>query len=166
MKFLFLLVLAAFSSVCGFSQKESFGLLKFNIPTTWQQQTRMEFTTFLNPNPEATLHEIMCFSPEASAPKIDSSFKSEWSRLLPNAGTPLTPKPKKRASFSGLNYAENGAEADIEGKKQFVQLYVFAVDNRVQSFILVAESLEAFKKLREEIAAFLDSVDTIKKRKD
>ena len=166
MKYLFLVALTSLSCIAGFSQKESLGLLKFNIPGTWQKQVRMEFTSFLNPNPDAALHEIMGFPPEAAAPKIDSSFKNEWNRLLPKAGTPVTPKPKKRASFSGLSYAENGAETEIEGKKQFVQLYVFAVDKEVQSFILVAEDLAAFKKLREEIAAFLDSVDTIKKRKD
>jgi hypothetical protein len=166
MKFLFLLILASLSGIIGFSQKASFGLLKFNIPATWQQQTRMEFTTYMNPNPEAALHEIMCFAPEDAAQKIDSSFKNEWTRLLPKAGTPVTPKPKRRASYSGLNYAENGAETEIEGKKQFVQLYVLVVDKQVQSFILITDSLAEFKKLREEIAGFIDSVDPIKKRKD
>ena len=39
------------------------------------------------------------------------------------------------------------------------------MEKEVQSFILVADNLAAFKKLREEISTFLDSVDTIKKRK-
>ena len=167
MKFFVSALFAVTLSLPCFSQKESLGLLKFSIPSTWQQQTRLELTSYLNPNPDAGIREIICFPQEpAAAPKIDSSFKKEWKRLLPTAAAPLTPQPKKRTSFSGLAYAENGAEAEIEGRKQFVQLYVFAVEKEVQSFILVADNLAAFKKLREEISAFLDSVYTIKKRKD
>lgn len=152
-------------AVGGFSQTESFDLLKFHISAGWTQQARQQWVSFTGTDPETgTPVEIIIYKSQAAAPKIDSSFRMEWRRIFDASyESPATPLARKRNSANSLQYAENGVEMPHGGQKQYSHLFVFSANGKIQSIQVNASKISAYKTLRLFVDELLGSVDTIVK---
>jgi hypothetical protein len=143
-------------TITSFGQQK-FGLLKFKTPGLWQQQTRSDFESYSAPDPNAEgVYEIIFYTPQEGAAKIDSSFKTEWKRLVTQANV-SNPIP------AGLRYAENGAEVKQGNSTAYMQLLVFAINDKIQSVALIAKDLASFRRSREQVFDFMESIDSVVK---
>lgn len=155
-------------SVVLSAQSNSFGLLKFNIPANWQQQTKQQVVSYSGNEGETNIPmEIKVYENEPAGIKADSSFKIAWQKVMSSYGSPAIPFAKKRYASSGLQIAINQAapiEITENNQKKFTQLLVFIIDKQMQAFQFIASNAADFKLLRPYIDEFIENVDTIAKR--
>ncbi len=165
-KHIFLLLFLSILCTDLRAQPESYDLLKFNIPQDWQQQSRSQWISYTGTDKETNIAvEIIIHKSQAAAPKIDSSFKAEWKRILDsNYGKPPAPFAKKKYAVSGIQYVENGAELVHNGHKIYSELFVFIIGKQLQTIQLVTDKPTSYKALRPFVDEFLETVDTVQKR--
>lgn len=170
MKISLLFAIALLCGIHAFSQNNSFGLIKYNIPASWQEQIKDNSKTYSGTEPETNAWvEIIVHEPQPASPKPDSSFRLVWKNLVAPKTVSALPPVKKIYSESGLPVAYNvayGAEVKENSITVFEQLLIITIDKQVQPVEIRAASAKELKSLRTFIDSFIGSLDTIVKRKD
>ncbi|MES2646362.1 MAG: hypothetical protein V4717_05770 [Bacteroidota bacterium] len=168
MKKITISVALLFTTLVLSAQQNSFGLLKFTIPGSWQEQSRQEVVAYEGTVPELNIPlEIRVYLNQNAGVKPDSSFKMQWQNIMTVYGNPAIPFVKKRYASSGLQVAINQAtpvEINTGNGKQHTQLVVFMVEKQTQAIQFITTNLSDFKLLRPFIDDFIENVDTIAKR--
>jgi len=170
MKLLLLFLVLPMLFIESAAQTNSFGLLKYDIPANWQEQSKQHVISYSGIESETGIQvEIKVYENQPAGVKPDSSFHMEWKRILSDQGNPAVPYAKKRYSAEGIQIAVNvatAAEIVENNQKKFTQLAVFIIDKQMQAIQFVALNASDFKKLRPYIDNFIDAADTIVKRKE
>lgn len=169
MKSLSATCLFLFLSMTALCQPNSFSLLKYNIPGTWQEQQRSYAKVYSGTEPETNAWmEIRVFNAEKLSVKPDSSFRATWRRLFVNDAMAPVPPIKKRYNEAGLQVLNNvGVNSPYteNNQKMVSQLIVVVIENEVQPIQILTINDRDLKQLRPFIDSFIDSIDTVVKRK-
>lgn len=168
--FNFLFIVLFFLNTAN-AQKSSYGLIKYQIPSNWQEQSRQQFVSYSGTAPETDIPvEIVIYPNQPAGQKPDSSFKMEWSRILDASyGSPAVPYAKKRYNPNGIRLAINIAnpvEINTNNQKKYSQLAVFILDKQMQAVQFVTNNATDYKTLRPFIDEFVDTVDSVEELKN
>jgi hypothetical protein len=150
------------------AQNNAFGLLRFAVPGSWSEQSRANLKTYAGTEPETGIWtEIRVHSPQTAAPKPDSSFRAAWKTYITNGAA--APNFKRTFTESGLPVVYNlafPAAVKEENVVVYKQLLIVIVDTQIQAFEMVASSEKDLKALRPFTDSFIESIDTLVKRKE
>lgn len=157
------------SMAVGNAQGNSFGLIKFRIPESWTEQTKMHYVTYYGKEPETnTWMEIRVHEPESAAAKPDSSFRMAWKNYISTLAGIGAPAFKKGYTESGLPIVYNvafPAPLKEDNVTQYRQLLTVIIDKQMQAIEMIAASEKDLKQLRNFIETFAEGIDTIAKKK-
>jgi hypothetical protein len=171
MRTILLIAISIFYLNAANAQSESFGILKFKIPPGWQEQIRQHVVAYTGVETESNLPlEIVIYENQPAGIKPDSSFKMEWQRILnSDYGNPVVPIVKKSYNPAGLQVVLNTpkpVEITTNNEKKYTQLVVFIIDKQMQAIQFISNNAANYRLLHYFIEDFIESVDTIEKRKN